>query len=173
MTPLCRFESHDPAMAEVTADGVVQTAAIGSDAHYRQLRRRFCDRAGHNSVRSGAVKTPSPARLRRTPNGGIIDEWIDDQLSQLNLQTAAAAEDAQFLRRVTLDTVGRLPTSVEIHQFLESSDPQKRSSVIDRLLSDPQHASLWATRLCDLTGCRLETMEGPGQTEADAGPHVA
>ena len=86
---------------------------------------------------------------------------IDDQLRQLNLATAPPAEDAQFLRRVTLDTLGRLPTVVEIREFLQSQDPQKRTAAIDRLLADPQHASLWATRLCDLTGCRLETMEGP------------
>jgi hypothetical protein len=95
------------------------------------------------------------------PTAQFIDREIQSQLKRLNLTAAEPASDATFLRRATIDALGRLPTVEEIRAFLDNHDPNKRDAAIDRLLAEPQHASLWATRLCDLTGCRLETMEGP------------
>jgi Protein of unknown function (DUF1549)/Protein of unknown function (DUF1553) len=164
VTPFSRFESRDPGVVEVTADGKVR--AIRPGATYLVVTYA----GGYTTVpvtipfsnepagtEGAAVATPSVSEKA----GGFIDTLIRDRLGQLNLSAAPAADDAQFLRRATLDTVGRLPTTDEVRQFLSSQDIEKRTQAIDRLLSDSQHASLWATRLCDLTGCRLETMEGP------------
>jgi len=48
--------------------------------------------------------------------------------------------DLAFLRRVTLDTVGLVPSEAEIQAFLADSSPDKRARVIDRLLDDPRGA---------------------------------
>ena len=47
------------------------------------------------------------------------------------------ASDSAFLRRATLDAIGRLPTAEEARKFLEDSSPDKRAKLIDRLLADP------------------------------------
>ena len=163
VTPLCRFESHDSGVAEVTADGVVRALRPGATHIIVSYAGGFATVPVTIPYlsRSGIVDNAVARMETSNTELGFIDRVIDDQLRQLNLTAAPPAEDAQFLRRVTLDTLGRLPTVVEIREFLQSQDPQKRTVAIDRLLADPQHASLWATRLCDLTGCRLETMEGP------------
>ncbi len=47
----------------------------------------------------------------------------------------AAADDAEFLRRVTLDLVGRIPTSAELQSFLADKSAVKRTAKIDALLT--------------------------------------
>jgi hypothetical protein len=61
---------------------------------------------------------------------------------QLNRVTpAAAADDATFLRRVTLDLTGLIPTVGEVRTFLADTRSNKRQRVIAELLERPQHAS--------------------------------
>lgn len=48
------------------------------------------------------------------------------------------ADDAEFLRRVYLDLVGRIPSVDEARSFLADTDPNKRAALIDRLLDSPE-----------------------------------
>lgn len=62
------------------------------------------------------------------------------------------SQDEEFLRRVSLDMIGTLPTPDEIREFLADTSPDKRSRKIDDLLEHPAYVTWWTTRLCDLTG---------------------
>jgi hypothetical protein len=53
---------------------------------------------------------------------------------------APLAGDAEFLRRVTLDLTGTIPTAVEARAFLADPSADKRAKLIDRLLASPEHA---------------------------------
>ncbi|MDV6031805.1 MAG: DUF1549 domain-containing protein [Phycisphaera sp. RhM] len=53
---------------------------------------------------------------------------------------AAITDDASFLRRVTLDLAGTIPTANEVREFLADSAPDKRIKLVDRLLGSPQYA---------------------------------
>lgn len=57
---------------------------------------------------------------------------------------SAPADDATFLRRVTVDLIGTIPTEAEAKAFLESRDPDKRAKWVDRLLASPEYAEHWA-----------------------------
>jgi hypothetical protein len=61
-------------------------------------------------------------------------------------------DDLTFLRRVTLDVTGQLPTPDEIRAFMSDKGLDKRARTIDRLLEHPLHAATWAGRMCDMTG---------------------
>jgi len=52
---------------------------------------------------------------------------------------AAQADDAEFLRRLYLDLVGRVPTVAEARKFLDDKDAAKRTKLVDALLSSPEH----------------------------------
>ena len=52
-------------------------------------------------------------------------------------------DDLTFLRRVTLDTVGVVPTLAEIDAFVADESPDRRANVIDKLLADPRWADHW------------------------------
>ena len=73
-----------------------------------------------------ASRHPSAKELRST------------QLSPLPL-----TDDLDFLRRVTLDTVGLIPTLDEIKAYQSDKSSNKRSKVIDRLLNDSRWADHW------------------------------
>jgi hypothetical protein len=73
--------------------------------------------------------------------GEALHRRIDRVLeAKLDGEPAALATDAEFLRRVSLDLGGRIPTSAEARAFLDDSSPYKRERLIDRLLASPQYA---------------------------------
>ena len=53
---------------------------------------------------------------------------------------AEPAGDAEFLRRVTLDLVGRVPSVEEARVYLIDQDPDRRETLIDRLIASPEHS---------------------------------
>ena len=77
----------------------------------------------------------------------IIDQTIDRKLAQLNLSSAGPVDDDAFLRRVTLDLVGRLPTLEEQAAFAHDQRDDKRHAKIDELISSNDFVSFWTFRL--------------------------
>jgi hypothetical protein len=59
-------------------------------------------------------------------------------------------DDATFLRRATLDLVGRQPTAEELDAFVASRSRSKRADLVDRLLADPAWATNWARYFRDV-----------------------
>jgi Protein of unknown function (DUF1549)/Protein of unknown function (DUF1553)/SLA1 homology domain 1, SHD1 len=87
------------------------------------------------------AKTLKPAGL-----GIPVDRFVAeaaskiDEIVNLNLKTKgekpnALASDEQFVRRVYLDLVGRIPTREETVDFLGDTSPSKRAKVIDKLVT--------------------------------------
>jgi hypothetical protein len=62
-----------------------------------------------------------------------IDERIAAAWGK-DVQPAAAADDAEFFRRVHLDLAGRIPSVTEIRDFLDDDRPDKRRLWVDRIL---------------------------------------
>jgi hypothetical protein len=70
----------------------------------------------------------------------MVDEQIEQRLAEEGVVAAPQADDATFLRRVTLDLAGRIPTTSELEEFLRNPDSAKRLQVIDRLMQSPDFA---------------------------------
>jgi hypothetical protein len=64
--------------------------------------------------------------------------------AQKDLVVAPPADDAEFLRRVTMDLQGIIPTYDETVAFLQDPAPDKRAALVDRLLASPRHADWFA-----------------------------
>ena len=90
-----------------------------------------------------------------TPRGQI-DNLIFSRLEQLGIQPANMCSDAVFVRRAYLDVIGALPTSQETRTFLSDQDPNKRSTLIDRLLEREEFADYWAMKWSDLLRVKAE-----------------
>lgn len=67
--------------------------------------------------------------------------------------------DEQFLRRVTLDLIGRQPTPVELATFLLDNSTSKRAEATDRLLGSPEFGGNWAGYWSDVIGYRVPPPE--------------
>ena len=85
-----------------------------------------------------------------TPTNNVIDKLVVENLKRLNIVQSNLSTDNEFLRRVYLDTIGRLPNTDEMTAFIADKDAQKRSKVIKVLLDKPEFADLRALRLSDL-----------------------
>lgn len=78
----------------------------------------------------------------------VLETWIAEgarwpDLDADHTTLTPLSDDLTFLRRVTLDTVGVVPTLEEIRAFVAEASPDKRAKAIDRLLADPRWADHW------------------------------
>jgi hypothetical protein len=161
MTYLCDFKAYDDFVAAVSPTGEVKGLRPGDTpilVTYRghiQAMRVFTP-----------VNLPAGTAYPKIPEGNYIDREVFDKLRKLNIIPSDPASDLEFLRRVTLDTIGALPSPDEIRAFLADKDPDKRAKKIDQLLEHPLHAALWATRFCDITANNIDAMDGSVQLRA-------
>jgi len=86
-----------------------------------------------------------------------IDVAVHDKLMRLRIAPAAICDDETFLRRVTLDLCGRLPTVGEYQEFVDSTSPNKRTERIDALIASDAFSDIWTMRWADL----LQLRSGP------------
>jgi hypothetical protein len=77
----------------------------------------------------------------------IIDQHVDARLKAEGVTAAPQADDANFIRRLTLDLVGRIPTVFETQSYVASTEPDKRSKLVDRLMASPGFVRHQATEL--------------------------
>lgn len=156
MTPFCEFRSKDDFIAEVSPTGEARGPRPGDAAVVIAYR---------GNLLTTRVYVPAPVPpgfvYPNVPEVNFIDREVFAKLRMLNIVPSGLSSDTEFLRRVTLDTIGTLPTPDEIRAFLTDPSPDKRLRKIDALLAHPMHAALWATKLCDITANNLDVMEDP------------
>lgn len=146
VTPICRFQTNNEQIATISDEGLVIAAKPG-DTHVVA----FYD--------SGVIPVPvlQPVSNQYGDNypqvatNTEVDKLVINKLQKLGMIPAEKCDDTEFLRRVSLDITGTLPTPYEIEAFLDNKSPNKRSEKIDELLESPGYAAWWTTKLCDFT----------------------
>ena len=79
-----------------------------------------------------------------------IDRMVGAILAENGQQPNAPATDAQFLRRIYVDAVGRVPTAKEADTFLKNPAPDKRAKLIDDLVFSPGYSMQMFNWMADL-----------------------
>lgn len=74
----------------------------------------------------------------------IINARIAERLSVESVEPAPAADDAEFLRRASLDLIGCIPTAEEVRAYLADTSLDKPLKLVDRLIADARHARHFA-----------------------------
>ena len=74
----------------------------------------------------------------------LIDKYLEADWAARGIKPAAVTEDAEFVRRVYLDLIGRAPKVAETREFLEDKAADKRTRLVEKLLSMPSHAGHFA-----------------------------
>ncbi len=90
---------------------------------------------------AAAEDIPQP----REPIALVIDRHIAAAIATAEVIPATQADDATLIRRLTLDLVGRIPTTAEVESYVNSTDPDKRGKLVDRLINSPGYARHQAT----------------------------
>ena len=162
VTALTQFSSNDDRVAAIDPEGVVIAGEPGDTALVATFGRE---------VKSVSVLVPFSGGNfdpQSFPNQNKIDELISIRLAALRIPPSGLATDEEFLRRVSLDITGTLPTPNEIRAFLANASAGKRAAKIDELLERPTYAQWWGTKLCDVTGHNAPLFLG----NTDFGPLV-
>jgi len=112
--------------------------------------------SGSERDAEGPVTPTLPAAP--APDLDPLDAEIAAHWRAAGVEPVAVADDAAFLRRVTLDLAGRIPTADEVDRFLADGSPAKRAALVDALLGSDAFTEHWADVLADtlLTGSTLD-----------------
>jgi len=86
------------------------------------------------------VRAAEPLHVR-------IDTLIEAKAKDQKQALSVVADDAEFLRRLSLDFTGRIPTAEGTRKFLDDKSPNKRASQIDAFLESPEYPLAMADRL--------------------------
>ncbi len=100
----------------------------------------------------------SPSIFAEAPRRNFIDDLNLRQLETLGLKPSPRCDDDAFLRRATLDTIGRLPMLAERESFLSQDEHSRRDWLIEQLLASEDFNDYWTYRWCDMlliNGTRL------------------
>jgi hypothetical protein len=80
-----------------------------------------------------------------------IDAEIDRKIAEAGVAASPQSTDSEFLRRATLDLIGRVPTVDRAAAFLADARPDKRQRLIDELLDSPEYGrhfgQVWHNRI--------------------------
>lgn len=134
------------------------------------------------NVTSGAVRSlqaaERPAGLNALPPSVIepvearelaqrLDAHLAARWQSAHVEPAAPCDDAEFLRRVSLDLAGKIPSLSAAREFLNDPNPDKRAVLVDRLLS---HASFAAHFANVWRGLLLPSVNNNAETRALVAP---
>jgi hypothetical protein len=138
VTRMVQFDSNDSEMADVTAEGMVTTHGVPGEV---AVMARFQDQA---TVFRAVIPMGLPAST--PPVRNFIDEHVFAKLRQLGIPASGLCDDATFLRRVSIDITGLLPTAEQAKAFIEDRASDKRDKLIAQLLNSPAYADHFANK---------------------------
>ena len=91
------------------------------------------------------VRSPRSGPARSASDGPTLTARIDAVLAarwaEAKVRPAAVADDGEFLRRVSLDLIGKIPTAAEARDFLDDPSKTKRLALVERLLESPAYVA--------------------------------
>src|SRR5438093_13683352 len=84
------------------------------------------------------------------PRKNFIDDAVFSRMATAGIQSAPLASDVEFLRRVTLDLTGRIPSGADVVTFTADTNPSKRDAKVDELIGSPEFIDRWTMFFGDL-----------------------
>jgi hypothetical protein len=146
VTHLAKFSATDEAVAGVDEDGNVTVRGSGEGA----VLAWFDSRLVLSRLTIPYPNEIDPAIYPSLPRNNFIDELNLAQLQKLRLLPSEPADRETFIRRVTIDTIGRLPTVEEVEAYVTDDRPGARGRLIDRLLASDAFVDYWAYKWSDM-----------------------
>ncbi|MEO2018830.1 MAG: DUF1549 and DUF1553 domain-containing protein [Fuerstiella sp.] len=133
VTRMALYEPNDAEMAECSETGLVTTLDLAGEV---AIMARY-----QGQVSTFRATIPLGADTSGMPEAtNLVDTAVFNKLRLLGIPPAEQSDDATFLRRVSLDIAGALPSDVKVREFLASDDPKKRDKLIDELLNSTEYA---------------------------------
>ncbi len=146
VTRWAKYTSSNESVAQVDEDGRVKVMGRGVGA----IVVWFSSQIVLSHITSPFDNEIDANVFTAAPRQNFVDKLVLDRLEQLRLEPSPRCDDATFVRRAFLDTIGTLPTPAEVTAFLDSNRSRKRARLIESLLSRPEFVDYWTYRWCDV-----------------------
>jgi len=130
VTHLAQFKANPPEAISVDDGGL---ATVGQQSVSGSVMGRYQDQM-------------AVARILLPPVRNFIDELIVKQWKAIGLPPSPLCDDATFLRRVTIDIAGRIPTPEEVEAFAQDKADDRHEKLVDRLLASEDYAYYFANK---------------------------
>lgn len=152
------FDTSNFEVATVSKQGLITAVQRGEAAALVRFEGNYA--AAPISIlgnRDGYEWVPQPEQ-------NFIDALVNAKLQRMKILPSGMADDAEFLRRVSLDIAGVPPASEEVLAFIaDPTDPvAKRAAKIDQLLSSSMYVEHWTLKWSDLLLNRRKTVTERG-----------
>ena len=149
------FTSNEEEIAKVSPAGLLMAQQRGG---LFTVMVRFGGQIAtlHGAVRKELEAAEQLAVTRRLDelteqlSSSKFDSLLVKQWRQMGIAPSPEIDEVTFIRRVTIDVCGTLPTPAEIKSYLADEAPNKRARLIDRLLQRPEYASYFALKWADI-----------------------
>lgn len=144
ITRRAQYESNEQEIATVDSSGLVRTLAMSGEAaimvRYQEYVSTF-----RATVPLG-LKTPDWQFAEKT----LVDRYTAAKWKELGLVPSEICTDEQFIRRLSIDLTGTLPTPAQVQSFLDDKDPAKRDKLVDSLLETAEYSYFFANKWADI-----------------------
>ena len=141
VTRQAEFRSNLEVVATVEPDGLVKAGQQSGEAAIMARHMGFVA-----VFRTLVPHGPPVADLPEFKPNNYVDELTLVKWKKLGLRPSPTCNDATFLRRVTIDLCGRLPTMAEAVAFETDPAADKRARLIDKLLDSPDYPAYFALK---------------------------
>lgn len=139
VTASAQYDSNDKDIAQVDGAGSVRIVGRTGDV---AVMVRY-----QSQVAVFRAAIPLGAEVAHLPPAkNFVDEWVFKKWKSVGIPPSGICDDGTFIRRVTVDIAGRLPTVEETKRFLADPNPNKRDYWIDTLLESSDYADYFANK---------------------------
>lgn len=159
VTQIASWSTSSPTVATVSPEGLV----TGLDRGQTAIVVRYLDFI--TSRHLTFVRDLPGFQWTDPPENNVIDQLVNNKLRQLQYLPSELCDDSVFIRRLSLDVRGLLPTVAETEEFLKDTQADKRVVWIDRFLESPEYSRFWGMRLADLLRVNKKVLS---ETRAEA-----
>ncbi len=148
ITPLVVFLTNNEPTAKVSPDGLV-TANKRGEAFIMARYDTF-------TVGSQVIVIPDNLKYTRPEFAAVnyIDNLVADKLHRLRIYPSEVCDDETYLRRVSIDIVGTLPSEDDYNRFVASKEADKRAKLVDELLTRKEFTEMWVMKWAELLQIR-------------------
>ena len=147
VTDQAAYQSSESVVVAATERGLVRAGTLPGEA---AITARFEGTFASCDVAIPVAGEVPAAAYEAFGRRNFIDDHVLAKLRTLGLTPSEPAGDATFLRRASLDVIGRLPTPDEARAFLADPAPDRRDRLVAALLDRPEYADHWANKWADL-----------------------
>lgn len=146
VTDAAAYTSNSGIAAEVDAHGLVRTGRVPGEA---AITVQYM-----GQVAVARVLIPRPltmlAKPTEWPANNDVDRLVWAKLQKMQIEPSGLTDDATFLRRLFLETIGTLPKPDEVRDFLADTRVDKRGRAIDAVLARDEYADYWTLQWADV-----------------------